>query len=37
MRVFIGTSFPPQQALVAVPGMFWDLPELTEKWFFLVW
>jgi hypothetical protein len=36
MRVFMGTSPPPQQTLLAVSAMFWDLPELTENWLSLV-
>jgi hypothetical protein len=26
----------PQQALLAVSGMFWDFPELTKNWLLLV-
>jgi hypothetical protein len=37
MRIFMGTSPTPQQALQAVSGMFWDLPELSENWLFLVY
>jgi hypothetical protein len=35
IRVFMGKSPRPQQAL-AVSGMFWVLPELTENLLFLV-